>query len=84
MKFVRFWPQRAERAGVIEAEGGLRDPSGLCGDLAVPVVADLERFAAARAIKLANAASAIKCQTFGGRLGAPDRTALQAFLEERT
>ena len=33
------------------------------------------------ALMLANAAAAIKCQTFGGRLGAPDRTALQQFLE---
>jgi sugar/nucleoside kinase (ribokinase family) len=43
-----------------------------------------QRVAMPEAIKLANAAAAIKCQTFGGRLGAPDRAALQAFLEERT
>lgn len=32
----------------------------------------------------ANAAAAIKCQTFGGRLGAPDKAALQRFLEAET
>lgn len=31
---------------------------------------------------LANAAAAIKCRTFGGRRGAPDRAELQRFLEE--
>lgn len=33
------------------------------------------------ALVLANAAAAIKCETFGGRLGAPDRQKLKAFLE---
>ena len=37
--------------------------------------------ALAEGIALANAAAAIKCQSFGGRLGAPDRTELQRFLE---
>ena len=35
----------------------------------------------ADAIAFANAAAAIKCQTFGGRLGTPDRATLQRFLE---
>lgn len=46
MKFVRYGPRGGERAGVIDPEGGLRDLSGLCGDLAGPVLADLRRFAA--------------------------------------
>jgi len=33
-------------------------------------------------ITFANAAAAIKCQTFGGRLGAPDRMQLQRFLQD--
>lgn len=32
------------------------------------------------AVTYANAAAAIKCQTFGGRLGAPDRDSLTRFL----
>lgn len=32
-------------------------------------------------IAFANAASAIKCQTFGGRRGAPDRQELQQFMQ---
>lgn len=32
-------------------------------------------------IAIANAAAAIKCQTFGGRLGAPDRTELHRFMQ---
>lgn len=34
-----------------------------------------------RSLTLANAAAAIKCQSFGGRRGAPDRDELQRFLE---
>ena len=34
-------------------------------------------------IALANAAAAIKCKTFGGRRGAPDRMELCRFLEEQ-
>lgn len=46
MKFVRYGARGAERPGVVDADGGLRDLSGLCGDLAGPVLADLGRFAA--------------------------------------
>lgn len=46
MKFVRFGPRGAEKPGVIDADGGLRDLSGFCGDLAGPVLGDLGRFAA--------------------------------------
>ncbi len=33
-------------------------------------------------VRFANAAAALKCQTFGGRKGSPDRTAVTNFLEE--
>lgn len=46
MKFVRHGARGAERPGVLDAEGKLRDLSGLCGDLAGPVLSDLGRFAA--------------------------------------
>ncbi len=46
MKFVRYGPHGGERAGVIDAEGGLRDLSAVCSDLAGPILADLRRFAA--------------------------------------
>lgn len=35
----------------------------------------------AECIAIANAAAAIKCQTFGGRLGAPDRDQLRQFFQ---
>lgn len=35
-----------------------------------------------RAVVFANAAAALKCTTFGGRKGCPDRAALDAFLKE--
>lgn len=38
----------------------------------------------ARAIAFANAAAAIKCTIFGGRLGAPDRAAVERLLAERS
>jgi hypothetical protein len=82
--FVRYGPQGGERACVIDSGGRLCELSGRCGDLAGPVLADLGHFVAAQDFKLANVAAVIKCQTFGGRLGAPNRTAPQAFLEERT
>lgn len=36
------------------------------------------------AIRFANAAAALKCTTFGGRKGCPDRQAVDAFLKEKT
>lgn len=36
------------------------------------------------AIRFANAAAALKCMTFGGRAGCPDRTAVLELLEETT
>ncbi len=34
------------------------------------------------AVRFANAAAALKCQTFGGRKGSPDRAAVMTFLKE--
>lgn len=34
------------------------------------------------AVRFANAAAALKCATFGGRKGCPDRTAVEKYLEE--
>lgn len=42
MKFVRFGPRGAEKPGVLDAEGGIRDLSGLIGDLAGPVLENLD------------------------------------------
>ncbi|MBD3679646.1 MAG: sugar kinase [Rhodobacteraceae bacterium] len=38
----------------------------------------------ARAIRFANATAALKCMTFGGRKGCPDRAAVDSFLKENT
>ncbi|GGF06924.1 fumarylacetoacetate hydrolase family protein [Stappia taiwanensis] len=45
MKFVRFGPRGAEKPGVLDAEGGIRDLSGLIGDLAGPVLENLDALA---------------------------------------
>ena len=84
MKFDGYGPNGGKRACVIESGDLMGDPSGLCGDLAGPVLADLGHFVAAQDFRLYNVAEAIKCQTFGRRLGAPDRAALRAFPEEQT
>lgn len=36
------------------------------------------------AIRFANAAAALKCMNFGGRVGCPDRAAVNSFLKENT
>lgn len=45
MKFVRFGPRGVEKPGVLDAEGGIRDLSGLIGDLAGPVLENLDALA---------------------------------------
>lgn len=45
MKFVRYGPRGAEKPAVFDSNGTLRDLSGLCADLAGPVLGDLSRFA---------------------------------------
>lgn len=46
MKFVRYGPRGAERPAVLDTRGQLRDLSGLCGDIAGPMLCDLGRFSA--------------------------------------
>ena len=41
MRFVRYGPAGAEKPGVLDADGGLRDLSGVVDDLAGEVLADL-------------------------------------------
>jgi sulfofructose kinase len=43
-----------------------------------------EGMAEAEAVRYASAVAALKCMTFGGRAGIPDRAATEAFLRERT
>lgn len=45
MKFLRYGPRGAEKPGVLDADGNIRDLSGLVGDLAGAVLTDLGRFA---------------------------------------
>lgn len=46
MKFARYGPPGAEKPAVLDSDGVLRDLSGLCADIAGPVLGDLGRFAA--------------------------------------
>ena len=43
MKLVRFGPRGAEKPGAIDAQGDLRDLSGVVGDIAGEVLAQLDR-----------------------------------------
>lgn len=43
MKFVRYGADGAEKPGILDAQGALRDLSGVVGDLAGDVLADLPR-----------------------------------------
>ena len=45
MKFVRYGLRGVEKPAVFDSNGTLRDLSGLCADLAGPVLGDLSRFA---------------------------------------
>ncbi|MBL3559724.1 fumarylacetoacetate hydrolase family protein [Rhodovulum sulfidophilum] len=45
MKFLRYGPRGNERPGLLDAEGTIRDLSGLIGDLGGEVLGDLGRFA---------------------------------------
>ena len=45
MKFLRYGPRGAEKPGLLDENGRIRDLSGLCSDIAGEVVADLARFA---------------------------------------
>ncbi|MBL3586608.1 fumarylacetoacetate hydrolase family protein [Rhodovulum sulfidophilum] len=45
MKFLRYGPRGNERPGLLDADGTIRDLSGLIGDLGGEVLGDLGRFA---------------------------------------
>lgn len=45
MKFLRYGPRGAEKPGVLDAAGNIRDLSGLIGDLAGDTLSSLDRFA---------------------------------------
>ncbi|MCE8456459.1 fumarylacetoacetate hydrolase family protein, partial [Rhodovulum sulfidophilum] len=45
MKFLRYGPRGNERPGLLDAEGTIRDLSGLIGDLGGEVLGNLGRFA---------------------------------------
>ena len=44
MKFLRFGPRGAEKPGILDADGNIRDLSGMVGDSAGPVLGDLARY----------------------------------------
>ena len=44
MKFLRFGPRGAEKPGILDADGNIRDLSGMVGDIAGPVLGDLARY----------------------------------------
>ncbi len=44
MKFLRYGPRGAEKPGILDDQGNLRDLSGLVGDIAGDVLMDLNRF----------------------------------------
>ena len=45
MKFLRYGPRGAEKPGVLDADGSIRDLSGLVGDISGAVLTNLGRFA---------------------------------------
>ena len=44
MKFLRYGPRGSEKPGILDAEGNVRDLSGITGDLTGEVLCDLVRF----------------------------------------
>ena len=45
MKFLRFGPRGAEKPGILDGDGNIRDLSGLISDISGTVLMDLGRFA---------------------------------------
>ena len=43
MKLLRFGPRGAEKPGILDADGNIRDLSGIVGDIAGPMLGDLAR-----------------------------------------
>ncbi len=44
MKFLRYGPRGAEKPGILDEAGNIRDLSGVTGDIAGSILTDLDRF----------------------------------------
>lgn len=75
-----FWPGGHQPAFAVEAVDTLAAGDVFHGAFAFGLV---EGWDIAQTIRFAAAAAAIKCTRFGGRLGAPTRAEVEAFLAER-
>ena len=75
-----FWPGGHQPAFEVEAVDTLAAGDVFHGAFAFGLA---EGWEIGATIRFAAAAAAIKCTRFGGRLGAPDRAEVEAFLVER-
>ena len=75
-----FWPGGHQPAFEVEAVDTLAAGDVFHGAFAFGLA---EGWEIGATIRFAAAAAAIKCTRFGGRLGAPDRAEVEAFLAER-
>ena len=75
-----FWPGGHQPAFAVKAVDTLAAGDVFHGAFALGLV---EGWEIADTIRFAAAAAAIKCTRFGGRLGAPTRAEVEAFLAER-
>jgi sulfofructose kinase len=75
-----YWPGGHQPAFAVETVDTLAAGDVFHGAFAFGLA---EGFAVAAALRFASAAAAIKCTRFGGRLGAPTRGEVEAFLAER-
>lgn len=76
-----FWPGGHQPAFKVDAIDTLAAGDVFHGAFAFGLV---EGWSIPETIRFASAAAAIKCTRFGGRLGAPDRAEVEAFLAERS
>ena len=79
-QYGTFWPGGHQPAFPVEAIDTLAAGDVFHGAFAFGLV---EGWDEAAAIRFASATAAIKCTRFGGRLGAPTRAEVEAFLAER-
>jgi sulfofructose kinase len=75
-----YWPGGHQQAFKVEAIDTLAAGDVFHGAFAFGLT---EGWDIAETIRFASAAAAIKCTRFGGRLGAPDRAEVEAFLTDR-
>ena len=75
-----FWPGGHQPAFKVDAVDTLAAGDVFHGSFAFGLA---EGWAVGDIIRFASAAAAIKCTRFGGRLGAPTRAEVEAFLVER-